>query len=64
MKVIWTEGAVDDLSGIVRHISHDSPDAGRRVAKEIFSTLMSLPSLPFRGRKREEDASLEIIFAP
>ena len=25
---------------------------------------MSLPSLPFRGRKREEDSALEIIFAP
>ncbi len=64
MKVIWSEAAANDLESIVRHISRDSPEAARRVAKEIFDIVMSLPSLPFRGRKREEDSAREIVFAP
>lgn len=64
MRVIWSEGAADDLASIVRHIGEDSPEAARRVAEEIFDIVMSLPSLPFRGRKREEDSAREIVFAP
>lgn len=64
MRVVWSEAAAKDLESIVRHIGIDSPEAARRVAKEIFATVMSLPSLPFRGRKREEDSAREIVFAP
>jgi len=49
---------------IVRYIAKANPEAARRVAQEIFDPLMGLPSLPFRGRKREEDPSREIVFAP
>jgi toxin ParE1/3/4 len=64
MRVIWTQEAEDDLESIVNHIQKDSPAAAHRVAKEIFETVMSLPSVPFRGRKRVEDKGREIIFAP
>jgi plasmid stabilization system protein ParE len=64
MKVVWTQGAADDLESIVVHIRRDSPDAARRVAKVIFDTIMSLPSTPFRGRRRTEDAGREIVFTP
>jgi toxin ParE1/3/4 len=64
MRVIWTTGAADDLASIVEYIASDSPDAGHRVAKVIFDTIQKLPSLPFRGRKRDEDGGREIIFAP
>ena len=64
MRVIWTQEAADDLESIVNHIKQDSHDAARRVAKEIFDTIADLRFLPFRGRKREEDISREIVFAP
>ena len=64
MKVIWTEHAADDLESIVNQIRKDSPEAARRLAKEIFDTIMTLPALPLRGRKREEDAGRELVFAP
>jgi len=64
MRIVWTQGAADDLESIVVHIQRDSPDAARRVAKVIFDTIMSLPSTPFRGRKRTEDSGREIVFAP
>lgn len=64
MRVIWTQEAANDLESIVNHIRKDSVDAAQRVAKEIFDTVMALPSFPYRGRKREEDAGREIVFAP
>ena len=36
MNVIWTEGAADDLAGIVDYIRRDNQEVGRRVAKTIF----------------------------
>ncbi|MEO7029912.1 MAG: type II toxin-antitoxin system RelE/ParE family toxin [Acidobacteriaceae bacterium] len=64
MKVIWTEGAADDLEGIVDRISRDSPDAASRIAKTIFDQAMGLAVMPFRGRKRSTDKSRELVFAP
>ena len=64
MKLIWTQHAADDLESIVIYIQKDSPEAARRVAKFIFDTIATLPSLPHRGRKREEDDGREIVFAP
>jgi plasmid stabilization system protein ParE len=34
------------------------------VAKSIFDAVMSLGSMPYRGRKRSTDSSRELIFAP
>jgi len=63
MKVIWTEGAVDDLTVIVDHISQDSPDAARDVARAIFHGVASLASFPHLGRKRTKDSFRELVFA-
>ncbi len=51
MKVIWTEGAVEDLTAIVDHISQDSLDAARDVARAIFHGVASLASFsPLREK--------------
>jgi toxin ParE1/3/4 len=63
VKVIWTEGAAEDLTRIVEYISQDDAEAGRRVAKVVYDATMSLGSMPYRGRKRS-DGSREIVFAP
>lgn len=64
MKVIWTEGAAEDLLSIVDYISQDSVDAARRVAKVIYDNTMSLSSLPYRGRKRRSDEGRELLIVP
>ena len=64
MKVIWTEGAAQDLTGIVEYIAADSPEAARRVAKHIFDSLTRLGQSPYIGRKRFADSSRELVFAP
>jgi plasmid stabilization system protein ParE len=61
---MWTEGAADDLAGIVDYIRRDNPDAGRRVARIIFEEIMSLTTMPYRGRKRLTDNSRELVLAP
>lgn len=35
MRVIWTEGAAQDLTEIVNYIADDDPQAARRVAKTV-----------------------------
>jgi plasmid stabilization system protein ParE len=64
MTIIWSEEAAADLEEIVGHIALDSPEAGRRVAKHVYNTIMNLVSSPHRGRKREEDSAREIILVP
>lgn len=64
MKVVWTEGAVQDLTEIVDYIADDSPEAARRVARHIFESLARLGATPHRGRKRAVDSSRELVFAP
>ncbi len=64
MKVIWTESAADDLAGIVTYIRTDDPESARRVAKLIFDRIMSLGTMPYRGRRRSTDAYRELVFAP
>ena len=61
MKVIWSEGAADDLKGISDFIAKDNPEAARRVTKAIYDRVMRLASPVFSGRKREEDTSLELV---
>jgi toxin ParE1/3/4 len=63
LKVIWTEGAADDLADIVQHIRKDNQSAAERVAKVIFDEIMSLRTMPNRGRKRSTDSSRELVFA-
>jgi len=64
MTVIWTEGAAQDLTAIVDYIAGDDPQAARRVAKAVFDGVMSLSSMPHRGRGRPTDSSREMVFAP
>jgi len=61
MKVIWTEGAAEDLKEISDYISKDSPDAAQRVAKAIYDRVMRLKSPLYKGRTREEETSLELV---
>jgi toxin ParE1/3/4 len=64
VRLVWTQEAADDLEAIMEYISRDSPEAALRLARHLFSILDSLPSLPFRGCKRDEDGGRESVFVP
>lgn len=60
MKIVWTEGAVEDLTKIVEYIRRDSQDAATRVAKVLFDKALSLGDMPKRGHQRRSDDTWEI----
>ncbi|SEG05454.1 Plasmid stabilization system protein ParE [Bryocella elongata] len=64
MRIVWTESAADDLASIVEHISEDSVEAARSVARAIFAGVLNLRQMPHVGRKRSADNSRELVFAP
>ena len=64
MKIIWTDGATEDLEEIVLHIRKDSVDAAARLAAHIFARVMSLSSMSKRGRQRKSDGAWVIVVAP
>lgn len=61
MKLIWTSGAANDLEEVADFIRKDKPEAAIRVARIIYDTILQLEFTPYRGRRREEDTSLELV---
>lgn len=64
MKVVWTDGAAEDLISIVDYIRKDSEDAGRRVAKTIYERAMSLGAFPHKGHRRRSEDGYELVCRP
>jgi len=64
MKVVWTEGAKEDLKEIAAYIRKDSRDAARRVTSAIRARVATLSSMSQRGRISDSDDALEMVFAP
>ncbi len=50
MQVVWTRGALSDLSRIVAYVEAANPWAASRLASQILSAADSLARLPRRGR--------------
>ena len=63
MKVIWTDGAAADLEEIVLYIRRESHPAAQRVATIIFDAVLSLSSMPYRGRKCQSGSSRELVIS-
>ncbi len=64
-KVIWSEAAVTDLSGICKYIARHDADAARRIGGGILSHTELLASFPFIGPAypRKSSGTLrEIVF--
>lgn len=48
----------------MKYIGEDNQEAARRVAKVIYDQILSLASMPYRGRQRSTDNAQELVFAP
>lgn len=46
----WSPAARLDLAAILSYIAESDPEAARRFAREIFSTVERLPDFPESGR--------------
>jgi toxin ParE1/3/4 len=51
MKVIWANRAIADLDRIADFIEQDPVEAADHVFNRIFTEVMSLASMPQRGRR-------------
>ena len=64
MKLIWTDGAVEDLTQAVAFLARSSTDASARLAEAVLSRVELLQAMPYTGRKRRSDTAYELLISP
>lgn len=64
MKIVWTEQAVSDLAEIEDYIALDKPQAARRVAAHLASSVEHLAEFPHLGRPGRRFETRELIIPP
>jgi plasmid stabilization system protein ParE len=50
MKIKWSPLSAERLADIVNHISKENPDAARKTAENIFTSIENLNKFPNSGR--------------
>ncbi len=64
MQIFWTERAISDLSEIENYIAQDKPEAARRVAAHLVSSVEHLAEFPQLGRAGRRPGTRELIIPP
>jgi toxin ParE1/3/4 len=59
-RIRWTTPALDQLTKIVNRIRQDNPDAARKVAQGIVSSIERLQTFPSIGRPGEREGTREL----
>ena len=54
-RIIWSDPALEDLSGIVRYIAEDNPDAAQALADRIFEKISAAAQQPKMGSLARAD---------
>jgi toxin ParE1/3/4 len=63
MRVRWTPAAADDLDAIADYLTKHFPSFTQTTIREIYETVVSLRSLPNRGRMGREEGTRELVIA-
>lgn len=64
MQIVWTEQALSDLAEIEHYIEQDKPEAARRVAAHLWSSVEHLAEFPQLGRPGRRPGMRELIVPP
>ena len=64
MQIGWTEQAISDLSEIEDYIAQDKPEAARRVATHLWSSVEHLAEFPRVGRPGRRPDTRELTIPP
>jgi addiction module RelE/StbE family toxin len=64
MQLVWTEQAVADLAEIEDYIEQDKPQAARRVAALLSSSVEHLAEFPHLGKPGRRSGTRELIIPP
>ena len=64
MQIGWTEQALSDLAEIEQYIAQDKPEAARRVAAHLWSSVEHLAEFPRLGKPGRRPGTRELVVAP
>jgi toxin ParE1/3/4 len=61
MRLRWTPAAADDLESIEDYLARHHPSIAQSTILEIYETIQTLRSVPFRGRPGREEGTRELV---
>jgi addiction module RelE/StbE family toxin len=61
MRLRWTPAAADDLESIKDYLTQHLPSFAQSTILEIYQTILSLRSTPYRGRAGREEGTRELV---
>ena len=64
MKIVWTDGAVEDLQQASDYLERSSAEAAARLVEAVLTRVGGLSSMSYRGRKRRSDDGYEVYLDP
>jgi addiction module RelE/StbE family toxin len=64
MQIVWTEQAASDLAEIEHYIQQEKPEAARRVAAHLWSSVEHLAEFPQLGRPGRRPGTRELTVSP
>jgi toxin ParE1/3/4 len=63
MRLRWTPAAADDLESIQDYLLGHLPSFEQSTIREIYETISTLRSIPFRGRPGREEGTRELVLS-
>lgn len=64
MQIFWTERAISDLSEIENYIAQDKPEAARRVAAHLVTSVEHLAEFPHLGKPGRRPGTRSLVSPP
>jgi len=61
MRIRWTPAAAEDLESISDYLRRNFPSFAQSTIQEIYRTIVSLKTMPNRGRIGLEDGTRELV---
>jgi addiction module RelE/StbE family toxin len=61
MRLRWTPVAADDLESIGNYLAQHLPSFAQSTILEIYQTILTLRSTPYRGRAGREEGTRELV---
>jgi toxin ParE1/3/4 len=63
MRLRWTPAAADDLEAIANYLAKHFPSFMEDTIRKIYKTIITLRSMPHRGRIGREEETRELVIA-
>jgi len=64
MQIDWTKQAIADLAEIEEYIAQDRPEAAKRVATHLWSSVEHLAEFPHLGKRGRRAETRNLIVPP